>query len=770
MGKTRLILNYNPYTLEGTSVMTESGVILNVLLPVHKNKRLQEWLYPYAVNREKWIGLYEAIADKLGSKSYTIKFKGRKIDYDDLCTELAELGEEYSVDIEYEQSGEYNEKMKQLCLLYKQIEETPLESIRPDFLKPLKMVADKEFMVGIFGKMSCGKTTLINSLIGHKLLSSAAKKCTSKIFKIADTDKLDTFRLNYYDKALCEEKVIENITPEIMNSMNENPNYENIRLEGNIEFINNSTCNLVLVDTPGSNSDCKQDREIMDQILNSDSQSLIVFIFDAGDVESEDTQKVLEDIADYIKGRYGQDSEKFIILINKMYDLITTDDDVEEKVETVKRKLQDVGIKNPKVFTVDALSALVLKMSKKPEIKLNIKERNQTELVYGMLEDDEYKKYDLSQYAPKTEKYKQILIKEFEKMSKVDKALNYTGLPAFESEIVLYIEKYAFPIKVKDFYDSFMKIFNEKIEIAEYVKKASQEITENIGKLSEAEKREDEAERKQKIANLSNGMDQRIKEIRAHNKEMLDELYRYIEDNKSEIIGEIKSIADEFTGTSAGPLPVILAIISVFVPGGWITTGIGSLLSGVLGFGTSAMDENKIESIRKKVEDENGALGTVRKKYSDVIEKLERSFKETSAKLQIIKNQLGLEGEYAKINFSNHNIELNIKKIIKKSRGVFLFNKINEEKLEKQLTEGFSESIESSVNGLIYEYQDMSETLIDEYSDDINRVIRILKEAEEQLKEAKRSEDALKQSIDKRNREIEWINQIKKQLTEIIEM
>lgn len=182
MAVTNVKLIYNPYCLGETYFQLESGKILKNVLPSYmKNKRLQEWLYPYEYGNEKWIGLIPKIAHEIGKNNFTIEFSGRKIDYLDVMHAIDLCKEKYIVDVEYRPQGDTEKKLEQLRCALNKLEESPIERIKEPLIKFAQDSLNGEFQVGVFGNMSAGKSTFINALIGKRVLASSTSECTTKL-------------------------------------------------------------------------------------------------------------------------------------------------------------------------------------------------------------------------------------------------------------------------------------------------------------------------------------------------------------------------------------------------------------------------------------------------------------------------------------------------------------------------------------------------------------------------------------------------------------
>ncbi|MCI9004920.1 MAG: hypothetical protein HFH39_06715 [Lachnospiraceae bacterium] len=101
--------------------------------------------------------------------------------------------------------------------------------------------------------MSSGKSTLINALLGKRLMPSKNEACTATITEILDNDRKQ-FTAVVYDENGEVLREIPDLTYEVMSELNEDTDVYKIEAEGDIPFLDARSTALMLVDTPGSNN------------------------------------------------------------------------------------------------------------------------------------------------------------------------------------------------------------------------------------------------------------------------------------------------------------------------------------------------------------------------------------------------------------------------------------------------------------------------------------------------------------------------------------
>ena len=122
--------------------------------------------------------------------------------------------------------------------------------------------------------MSSGKSTLINALLGKKLMPSKNEACTATITEILDNDE-DTFCAIVHDEDENPIKEIQELTYDIMCELNADEQVHRISAEGNIPFLDARSTALMLVDTPGPNNSQNQaHKNTTYRAINSDATTL----------------------------------------------------------------------------------------------------------------------------------------------------------------------------------------------------------------------------------------------------------------------------------------------------------------------------------------------------------------------------------------------------------------------------------------------------------------------------------------------------------------
>ncbi len=281
--------------------------------------------------------------------------------------------------------------------------------------------------VNIIATMSAGKSTLINSLLGKKILPTHAGACTAIVTKIEDNKEIARYsNINYED----------------MKYLNNSNKVGEVDIKGNISFINFENIVLVLIDTPGpDNSMDERHAEITRKALDNSSESIVLFVMNGGILNNNSQKSFLQDIAKSMSVGGKQSKERFIFVVNKIDEYKVDDDDIEKDVlEGTREFLKQLGIENPNIFLLSAEIALGIRRLKNAT----------SDEKQGLLDEYRYKinklnsnvHFHLEKYAKLPASSQQIIDKELEAAikndDKIEQALIHSGIRSLEEAIKNY--------------------------------------------------------------------------------------------------------------------------------------------------------------------------------------------------------------------------------------------------------------------------------------------------------------------------------------------
>ena len=175
----------------------------------------------------------------------------------------------------------------------------------------------RTYSVAVVATMSAGKSTLLNAMIGHRLLPAQNEACTATVCRIEDIDSYDAFqgRAKVNGNWNAWQKPIGHVDVQTWNDSK----VDEIELRGNLPWIDNTSdaYRVVLIDTPGPNNSTNLDHaKITEDILNSYDFAALIFVINAETPGTEDEWLFLNKISEVIKRRGCQ--AQIVFALNKI--------------------------------------------------------------------------------------------------------------------------------------------------------------------------------------------------------------------------------------------------------------------------------------------------------------------------------------------------------------------------------------------------------------------------------------------------------------------
>ena len=464
----RVFIKYNPYQVTTEITIDDKPLKKNSRLNV-PDQRLQEWV----------DNLPDILFEECSTKDFEITFHGTVLDFEDVAAVAEEAkAKGINITLKHIPAKEVKDKEQAIADIFAEIQNGPFEELKqPDVVRAFEMAKSSDFEVNVVATMSAGKSTLINSLLGQRLMPAKQEACTATITEIKDNDS-DHFAAKVYDKS---GKLIEThpeLTYEIMDRLNANSAVSKIRVEGNIPFVTSEDVSLVLVDTPGpNNSRDPEHKAATYRMLSESSKTVVLYIMNATQLAVDDDNTLLKHVAESMKVGGKQSRDRFIFVVNKLDDFKKGEDSVDAALKKVKDYLADNGIENPNIYPASALTALnirtILAQSDDDddddvyEAKGKVRKFNRNEEMF------------FENYAPLPASAKGIisnrLAKAIEDKDDKEQALIHSGVVPVEEAIRMYVLKYAKTAKIKNIVDTFIK----KLESAQSFETTKKEISSN---------------------------------------------------------------------------------------------------------------------------------------------------------------------------------------------------------------------------------------------------------------------------------------------------
>lgn len=457
-----VIFSYNPYWVQ-TSITVDGQIPDCESLQISQGVRLQEWVED----------LPKILAKEYNDK-IDLRFIGTKIDFEDIRVAFKESGIAYTLTLE-EEKKDVDAAEKTIDKIFKDIQNGPIADLKTKGIKDTFMKAkSSEFEVNVVATMSSGKSTLINALLGRKLMPAKNEATTATIVKIKDVDGKKNFSAVAYDRNHKVVERFEKVTLKDMQKLNDNERVYQIDIEGDIEFVSSEGMSLVLVDTPGpNNSRDLHHQEMTFKMLEDSDKSLVLFVMNGRQLGINDEKIFLDFICSNMKKGGKKTRDRYIFAVNQLDAFKPNPDDdgeecIQKALDSVRASLNERGIKDANIFPVSAGVALEKRIDDDEEELMRPFYKKSKK--YAAMRFNEYKEFT---HLPQS--VLEQMKSNMEELDDEDKVEYYSGICSIEEAIRLYINKYARTTKVCDL----VLAFNSKLTELATMARIEDSIREN---------------------------------------------------------------------------------------------------------------------------------------------------------------------------------------------------------------------------------------------------------------------------------------------------
>lgn len=460
----QVYVKYNPYRLEtvlkvdGRDVSTDS-----ILYKITKGKRLQEWIGQFP----------RMLREELNTINFTLEYCGTALDWDDFEDAFEQAQKERIIKISDMKfiAGKSDEDINEkIVSVFQDLQDGPLVDFRDAKLrKAFESANNSIFPVNVIATMSSGKSTLINALLGRKLMPSKNEACTATITEILDIDDPNFTAIVYNESNGIIQDVPE-LTYDIMSALNDNEDVYRIYAEGNIPFLDSRSTSLMLVDTPGPNNAQNQaHKNTTYRAINNDSNNLILYVLNGTQLSTNDDAALLHYVAEQIKKGGKQVRDRFLFVINKMDQFNPEEEDIGKAILSAKRYLASYGIEDPQLFPCSAFTALNIRtyftdvdidnLTRAQERLLPLTARDTLPMIDKFVGSESMHLEQYSTLSPSAQRELNYRLSEaIENNDTKEQALIHSGIYSLEAAITAYVKKYAKTKKIKDLVESFQEV------------------------------------------------------------------------------------------------------------------------------------------------------------------------------------------------------------------------------------------------------------------------------------------------------------------------
>jgi GTPase SAR1 family protein len=458
-----VFIKYNPYKLETEITVDKKKLAQNSKLREKSadGSRLQEWVED----------LPEILIEEYNDKDFKIVFHGTLLDYEDLVGVFKDSYDKgkLTATIEREPAIETSDKEALIDDVFKEIQKGPFDDLRDiQITNAFEHAKSEDFEVCVVATMSAGKSTLINAMLGTKLMPSKQEACTAIITRIKDVSADNIpFRADVCDKENNLIETHEKINLAIMDRLNADENVSVIKVSGNIPFVSSDDVSLVLIDTPGPNfSRDPRHKKVQSELLGQSGKALVLYIM-TGEFGTDDDNALLKRVAESMAVGGKKSKDRFIFVVNKLDDRKKEDGDTNQTLERIRSYLKSHGIANPNLFPAASLPALNIRIIMN-RADIDDDTVDETEMKVRKLNRNEELHFETYAVLPASIRgeIKGKLDTERSLYNGPDnenknEALIHTGVVSIEAAIRQYVQKYAKTAKIKNIVDTFMHKLDE---------------------------------------------------------------------------------------------------------------------------------------------------------------------------------------------------------------------------------------------------------------------------------------------------------------------
>ena len=493
---TKVSITYNPYKLTTDITINGEKPKQNSSLNVGK-RRLQEWV-------DK---LPDILVNDYPDSIYNIHFTGTQVDFDDLRTSFS-INNEIDVSFEFDKKGDAKSVEDAIDKIFNDIKENKYvkELRNKSILDAFENAKNQLFEINVIATVSAGKSTLINALLGKRLMPIGEQATTATIVKIIDKEGQKEFSAEAFDKDNKLVKSFDKVTLEDMLSINDDPSISTVIIEGKIPFVQSVGMKLILVDTPGpNNARDSRHQEMTYKMLENSDKSLVLFVINGRQTGIEDEYKVLDSVRETMENGGKQSRERYIFAVNQMDDFDIDNDAkgvkcIENALDGVIETLKEQGIIEPNIFPLAALPALEYRTK-------DVRRKTLSGFEYDANRSEIYHFDDYYQYSHLPQSVRRGVETLLSKATENQKIEIHTGIVSIEQAINQYVNKYAKPIKVMHLVQTFKYKLDELNMVEKIQNTINKDQSKRVKILDQIKQIEEKIKTAEKTKKLTQSID-----------------------------------------------------------------------------------------------------------------------------------------------------------------------------------------------------------------------------------------------------------------------
>ncbi len=516
MKTAHLEITHNPITLQ-TALLVD-GERVDKLDEIVRGGRMQGWI-------ER---LLDAVHDAINEDDLAITYRGIEQDAGDLA-EVLEVreghrttGRSYSYDLTSHAVPFNAEQVADRFLaISRRLEafakEVGADETEMDLLRAVRgLIELKAFRVAAVACVSSGKSTLLNAMLAREVLPARNEATTAKISRLIDVDGQDTVEVTvrshegevvlHFDDAGLED----------LDAVNERADVADVEVKTDMTWIDNmSMGHLELMDTPGPNNSATQDHRVLTHAQLGQSETapdVVLYVMDFRHQAVDDERNLLTRVSKEIAKGGLEANDRFFFVLNFIDDRDPDREPLGRALANLEGFLdREFGIKNPRIFPVSAMGALLDRLSDQGRALTRRQQRMVPLMAECLPGFDELLAETRCQSAVKAATRALV--------DHPESNLARSGLPTLQAAIVQHLEKYAMPTKLARYYREMQARLLTQTKEAEF----EAEIFSQDRKITEIQRDLDRLEAVVKRADVTAAVEGRLTALkRRYNKKPFD--------------------------------------------------------------------------------------------------------------------------------------------------------------------------------------------------------------------------------------------------------
>lgn len=468
-----------------------------------------------------------------------------------------------------------------------------------------RLAQENDFYIVFAGLYSSGKSTLLNAVIRHDVLPTSFKTCTSKNCRIRHDrsigNKVSLTCYGQNDEVVIQKRVFDSdeecakafseICPiKDKNSEDKYPDVVTMELSADLSHlypknISDDKFNIVLIDTPGmdsaqsSENGVNKHAQIAMEAITMENKPMIILCVDAQTYENKSIGEFMREIVVQANKENSGFNDRFLFLMNKS-DCVQykNGESAEELKSEFAEYLTDHNKWNitaddhelneiskaascfvPRIFMTTAGCAYAIQRDalnfsdEQLDIDENYDLKSNLEKFMEKICDRKRDNFFLSKYCDIPHYRKNEIESEFQNALENNDRIRATelqcGLVSVEYAIRDYIERYAYPIKVRGVLSTFEDVLedvrNFQNGIVESLNEAEKHLGESNSEREEASERKQRAEEKRnEVKSAQDKIEEQLRKLKQIKFDS-NEIPKIIEDFMVEI--EKDSVKEQIT-------------------------------------------------------------------------------------------------------------------------------------------------------------------------------------------------------------------------------